>query len=94
MANTKKKTHYYVLVITDYGPKFVTQVDFGDKTAEWNYKEKPLELSKAWAEDLVRGLTWNGNAAFVVAQPWEVDYHPYRYADYKLSWTKREKEEE
>ena len=94
MATTKKKVHYYVLVMTEKGPKFVTKINYGDRTAEWDYKEKPLEIEKVWAEDLARGLTWNGHTAFVVAQPWEIDYNPYRYDSYEIKWKKRKKEEE
>ena len=59
---SKKKLHYYVLVISEDGPKFVTKVNNSDKTAEWNYDEKPLEFDKFWAEDLATGqyvLQWN-----------------------------------
>lgn len=94
MANTKKKKHYYVLVMTDAGPKFVTKVNNADKTAEWNYNEKPLELDKFWAEDLVLGLNLNMHLAFLVCQNWEIESQPYRYDDYKIEWVKREKETE
>lgn len=90
---TKKKIHYYVLVMTNDGPKFVTKVNYKDKTAEWNYKEKPLEFDKFWAEDLALGLNLNLHLAYVIAQKWEIDSHPYRYEDYKLQWTEREKED-
>lgn len=94
MANTKKKKHYYVLVITESGPKFVTKVNYGDKTAEWNYDETPLELDKFWAEDLVLGLNLNMHTAFLVCQNWELDSQPYRYNEWKIKWEKREKEGE
>lgn len=91
---TKKKIHYYVLVITDDGPKFVTKVNWSNKTAEWNYKEKPLELSKDMAEDLVLGLNLNLHVSYVVAQKWEIDTHPYRYESYKVNWVNREESED
>lgn len=96
MATTKKKKHYYVLVITNAGPKFVTKVNYGDKTAEWDYKEKPLEMDKFWAEDLVLGLNLNFHQAYTVVMDWELDAQPYRYENYKIEWKKREdaKEEE
>jgi len=87
---TTKKNHYYVLVITNDGPKFVTKVNYGDKTAEWNYKEKPLEMSKSEAEDLVLGLNLNYNMAYLVCQKWEIESHPYYYEHYELSWKKKE----
>lgn len=91
---TKKKNHYYVLVMTAAGPKFVTKVNYGDKTAEWNYEEKPLELDKFWAEDLVLGLNLNWNTAYLICQKWEIEHQPYRYEDYKIQWVEREKEKE
>ena len=90
---TKKKNHYYVLVMTNEGPKFVTKVNYGDKTAEWNYKEKPLELDKLWAEDLVLGLNLNMHLAFLVCQKWEIESQPYRYEIGKLKWEEREEED-
>lgn len=89
-----KKKHYYVLVITDAGPKFVTKVNYGDKTAEWNYNEKPLEFEKVWAEDLVLGLNLNMNQAYLICQNWEIDSQPYRYDAYKIEWKERKDEEE
>ena len=92
MATKKTKKHYYVLVMTEAGPKFVTKINYGDKTAEWDYKEKPLELDKFWAEDLVLGLNLNYNQAYLICQNWEIENQPYRYDDYKIQWVKREKE--
>ena len=84
----KKKTYYYVLVMTNYGPVFVTKVY--RKTAEWQKDKAPLELSKEWANDIALGLTLNGYPAFVVAQPWEVEMHPYRYEIGEFKWEKKE----
>ena len=87
-----KKLHYYVLVMTNDGPMFVTRTEYHD--AYWNYKEKPMEFDKTWAEEIARGLSLNWHLAYVVAQPWEIDSQPYRYSDYKIEWKEREKEEE
>lgn len=94
MATTKKKNHYYVLVMTNEGPIFVTKVSYGDKTAEWDYKEKPLELDKSRAEELALGLNLNMHLAFLVCQQWEIESQPYRYTDYKITWTEREEDKE
>ena len=91
---TKKKIHYYVLVISNEGPKFVTSVNNCDRTAEWNYKDKPMEFDKYWAEDLALGLAVNGHMAYTVAQKWELDSQPYRYEDYKIQFVKREDDED
>lgn len=93
MAAKSTKKHYYVLVMSESGPKFVTKVNYGDKTAEWNYNEKPLEFDKMWAEDLVLGLNLNFNTAYLICQNWEIEHQPYRYEDYKIKWEEREKEE-
>ena len=82
----KKKNYWYILVITDEGPKFVTNVDFGNKSAEWNKDEKPYELSEGWARDMTIGLNWNGHLAYPVCSPYEIDKHPYRYEDGYLKW--------
>lgn len=89
-----KKFHYYVLVVSERGPKFVTKVNYANKTAEWNYEEKPLEMSKERAEDLVLGLCLNFNTAYVVCQPFEIDSHPYNYKDFELTFEEKEEEPE
>lgn len=94
MATTKQKNHYYVLVITEAGPKFVTKVNNVDHTAEWNYKEKPLELDKFWAEDLVLGLNLNFHQAYLICQKFEITSQPYRYDNWKIKWEKREEEKD
>lgn len=90
---TTKKNHYYVLVMTAEGPKFVTKLGEGH-TAYWEDEGTPLELSKVWAEDMIRGLTWNGFVAFVVNQPWKIESQPYRYAEGHLAWKRNEEVEE
>ena len=90
----KKKNYWYVLVMTEEGPKFVTKVNYGDKTAEWNMLEEPKEFSKETAKDLVIGLNLNFNIAYAVCQPFELTGQPYRYADGKFEWVENEKEEE
>lgn len=86
MAN--KKTHYYVLVFTAEGAKYVTKINNADRTAEWNKDEKPLEMTKERANELMIGLTWNCHSAQVVASPVELDNQPYRYNDGHFEWVK------
>lgn len=92
MAN--KKNYWYVLVITDNGPVFVTKVNYGDKTAEWNNTEAPLEMSKSSAQDLTLGLNLNMHTSFAVCQPFELTSQPYNYAMWSIDWKKKESEEE
>ena len=93
MANTKKN-FWYVLVMTDGGPIFVTSVEYHGKTAYWNKDEKPCEFDKFSAQDLALGLNWNFHTAYAICQPFEIDRQPYRYDGWKIKWEEIEKEEE
>ena len=81
----KKKNHYYVLVFTNEGPVYVTDVDYSTKTASWDKLEKPLEMTKTAAEDLCFGLCCNFHNAVVVLQPVvEITNQPYRYTHFEF----------
>ena len=80
----KTKNHYYVLVFTNGGPVYVTDVDYSTKTAHWDKLEKPLEMTKSSAEDLCFGLCCNFYNAVVVQHKVEIEAQPYRYADYEF----------
>lgn len=82
----KKTNFWYVLVLTDEGPKFVTDVDYSDKSAHWNKSEKPLELSEAWSKDLAFGLCWNGYMAYSICQSFPLDNQPYFYNKGHFEW--------
>lgn len=90
MARKKKEEHAYVLVMTDWGPTFVTKTDNWERTAEWKRDEKPLEMSKDDAQFLAMGLTVNGHLAFPVVQTYEQNYHPYRYDVGRFKWISNE----
>lgn len=89
-----KKNHYYVMVITDEGPKFVTKVNHSNKTAEWNTEDEPLEMGKYQAEDLVMGLNLNFIQAYLICHPITIDAHPYRYSAYHIKWEENEEVED
>lgn len=93
MATKKQKDWYYVLVMTDEGPKFVTGLG-EHHTAYWDKDKKPYEVSKEWAEDMARGLLWNGHVAYVVKSQWELDTQPYNYKEWQIKWEQRVNEEE
>lgn len=93
MATKKQTEHWYVLVLTDGGPAFITSVDFSSKSAEWNKEEAPYELSEGWAKDMTLGLNWNGYLSYPVCSPWEIDKQPYRYEMGQFEW-KGKKENE
>lgn len=86
----KKTNYYYVLVITDHGPVFVTSVDNRNKVAHWNDAEVPKELGKYYAEDLAMGLNLNGTYALVVCNRFELDNQPYRYDMGGFEWRAKE----
>ena len=93
---TKKKYYYYVLVMTDNGPKFVTSINYQNKVAHWDATEKPLELGQLRADDLTFGLICNFNVCYTVKSPIQIEEQPYRYSVGHFEWVfdKEEEEEE
>lgn len=86
MATKKQKEWWYVLVLTNEGPKFVTDVKYEGRTAQWDKLAKPYLLDREGAKQLALGLTWNGNVAFAVCQSFELDQQPYRYQLGHFEW--------
>ena len=93
MASKKENKHWYILVMTDGGPVFVTKINYGNRTAEWHKDEKPLEIDKSRVDDLVIGLNMNCHSSFAVCQPFEIDRQPYNYEDWEIEWKEKEKEQ-
>lgn len=89
-----KKNYWYVLVLTDGGPTFVTKVEYAGKTAFWDKSEKPLELGMEQAKDLAFGLRCNFYSAYPVCCPVEQTSQPYRYdaGHFEWVWTNKKKE--
>lgn len=86
MAN-KKKNFWYVLVLTNDGPVFVTGIKYvPHKYAEWQKDQKPLELDESVAKDLATGLMVNFYSAYPVCAPIELDNQPYFYDRGKFEW--------
>lgn len=96
MANTKtrNKNYYYVLVMAEDGPAFVTSMDNLQKMAHWNKDEKPLELGKSTAESLALGLNVNFHSAFVVSSRVSIDGQPYNYKYWQIEWKERPQDKE
>ena len=90
----QKKNWYYVLVMSDEGPVFVTSVDYSTKYAHWDNTEMPKAFDKFWAEDLVLGLNLNFHTAFMVCSKFELDHQPYRYDAWHIEWKENEESEE
>lgn len=74
-----KKVYFYVLVITDSGPVFVTSADFSNHTAVWDKDEKPKSFSSTVADEVCLGLNCNYQLAYVVRSSNELEVQPYRY---------------
>ena len=93
----KKQNYYYVLVMTNDGPVFVTGIPQRN-WANYNKNEKPMQFSsKEMAQEVAFGLSCNMQLAYAVCQSFEIDYQPYRYADGHFEWvenTADEKSEE
>ena len=89
----KAKEHYYVVVFTQEGPKYVTKIGEG-KTAYWDMLEPPKEFSKEWARDLTFGLLVNGYNAQTVMSPIELDSQPFYYSMGHFKWVDNKEENE
>ena len=82
----KKQNYWYVLVMTDDGPVFVTGIPQRN-WANYNKDEKPMEfVSKETARDVALGLNLNMQLAYAVCQPFEIVNQPYRYDDGHFEW--------
>ncbi len=86
----KKQNYYYVLVMTNGGPVFVTSVDHADKVAHWDADKAPKELGMYMSEDLALGLGCNGYNAFAIRSKWEIENQPYRYDKGGFEWVSKE----
>lgn len=88
-----RKNHYYVLVFTNEGPKYVTGTG-EHHMAYWNELGEPKEFAKSVAEDMVFGLRCNWYQAVLVTTPVELKDQPYNYEDYKIEWKLKEDDDE
>ena len=89
----KKESYWYVLVLTNEGPVFVTK-ESEHKTAHWEKTEKPKEFNQSYAKDMAFGLMVNGYTAFAVCNRFELDNQPYRYNMGNFEWKMKGEENE
>lgn len=82
----KKQNYWYVLVLTEEGPKFVTKINYANKTAEWDKLEAPLEMGMQRAKDLALGLMCNFHTAYPVCARCELENQPYYYNKGQFEW--------
>ena len=66
------KYFYYVIVKSDNQAIFVTKIDNATNYAHWDKNEKPLPLTKSYAEDLAWCLPLNFFPAFVLMSAHEL----------------------
>ena len=69
----KQKHFYYIVVLSEQKAKFVTKLENATKCAHWNSNEKPLALSKQYAEDVAFCLNLNFYPAFVFMSFYEIE---------------------
>lgn len=81
----QKKNHWYIMVLTSEGPKFVTDI-LPRQRAEWDKSKPPKEFTKELAQDIVMGLCLNFQLAYAVCQPFEIDHQPYFYEKGRFRW--------
>ena len=82
----KKSNFWYVLVLTNTGPKFVTDI-LPKNTAQWDGEKVPMEFSsKEYAQSVATGLCLNFHMAYAVCQPFQIDNQPYYYQSGKFRW--------
>lgn len=84
---SRAKDNWYVIVMTQVGPKFVTHVNWRDNIAEWNGEARPYRFdNKADAQEIARGLTFNVSPAYAICQAWEITEQPFQYGAGKFMW--------
>ena len=89
MAKKKVEEYCKVIVMTDNGAVFVTEVNNWERTAKWEKDKKPLNLTKDDAQYLAMGLTMNGHLAFATCDRYDMDKQPYRYETGNFYWRKK-----
>ena len=88
---SKRKNFYYVLVLTNEGPTFVTGIAERNY-AKYNKLEKPMLFeTKSFADEVSIGLTCNLITAYTITTPYELTSQPYLYNEGKFEW-KRNKD--
>lgn len=92
MASKAKRCYWYVLVMTNGGPVFVTE-ELDHKTCRWEDTKPPMEFGAEYAKDMALGLIVNGSLAFAVCSRVELDHQPYRYDVGGFEWKFNEEKE-
>lgn len=80
----EKKNYWYILVLTNNGPVFVTKCSTRD--AEWEKLEKPISFTANVAKDTAWALRLNGYVAYAICNTYEIDNQPYLYNKGEFKW--------
>lgn len=88
MATKKTKNYYYVLVLSEDGPKYVTQYKlYPEKFAYWEKSGKPYDFGNLdSARTMALGLSFNGCSAVPVVLNYELDSQPFLYEEGQFKW--------
>lgn len=84
-----KKNYWYILVLTETGPAFVTSMN--GSTCMWEKDKVPVEYGRQIAEETAWALRLNGYVAYAVSITYELGSQPYRYDLGKYKWIWNEK---
>lgn len=90
---SKEKNYWYVLVLSNEGPVFLTSYISKPKEAFWDKNEKPLELPESVAKSMAFGLMVNFTSAFPVCSPVELHNQQYFYDKGHFEWVWNDKKE-
>lgn len=86
----KRSNFYYVLVLTNSGPTFVTDIPRRNWAA-YDKNEKPMEFgTKNYATEVANGLMANFILAYPITVPYEISGQPYRYENGHFEWKENE----
>lgn len=83
---SKAKGFWYVLVMSNKGPVFVTVISAKGDMAYWHAGSLPKAFNKSYAMEVANGLTLNGTTAYAIYSDYEIKHQPYNYEDYEIEW--------
>lgn len=82
----KKVEYYYVMVFTQEGPIYVTDVNYVGKVAYWDKQNVPKEMTELQASELATCLRANLFSAVMVISPYQLESQPYYYERGTFNW--------
>lgn len=61
------KNFYYIIVLSEGKAKFVTSLEYQNRSARWELDKQPLAMNKSLAQDIAYGLCLNFHPAYVLS---------------------------